>query len=102
MTAASTSGSTSRAWSGRLAGDASVADARNAIDQFGLASATIQELQSDEGVELRIEPEPVSANTSDQVTDALAKATRSSADDVSLTSVGPSWGGRSATRRSAR
>jgi preprotein translocase subunit SecF len=74
------------------AGDASVADARNAIDQFGLGSATIQELQSDEGVELRIEAEPVSANTSDQVTDALAKATGSSADDVSLTSVGPSWG----------
>jgi preprotein translocase subunit SecF len=74
------------------AGDASVADARNAIDEFGLASATIQELQSDEGTELRIEAEPVSASTSDQVTDALAQVTGSSADDVSLTSVGPSWG----------
>jgi preprotein translocase subunit SecF len=74
------------------AGEASVADARNAVDQFGLAGATIQELQSDEGVELRIEAEPVSANTSDQVTDALAKVTGSSADDVNLTSVGPSWG----------
>jgi preprotein translocase subunit SecF len=74
------------------AGDASVADARNAIDEFGLASATIQELQSDEGTELRIEAEPVSANTSDQVTDALAQVTGSSADEVSLTSVGPSWG----------
>ena len=74
------------------AGDASVADTRNVIDQFGLGNATIQELQSDEGVELRIEAEPVSANTSDQVTDALAEVTGSSADDVSLTSVGPSWG----------
>jgi preprotein translocase subunit SecF len=74
------------------AGDASVADARHAVDEFGLAGATIQELQSDEGVELRVEAEPVSANTSDQVTDALANLTGSSADDVSLTSVGPSWG----------
>jgi preprotein translocase subunit SecF len=74
------------------AGDASVADARNAIDEYGLANATIQELQSDEGTELRIEAEPVSADTSDQVTDALAQVTGSSADDVSLTSVGPSWG----------
>jgi preprotein translocase subunit SecF len=74
------------------AGDASVADARDAIDQFGLGNATIQELQSDEGTELRIEAEPVSADTSDQVTDALAQVTGSSGDDVSLTSVGPSWG----------
>ena len=74
------------------AGDASVADARDAIDQFGLGNATIQELESDEGVELRIEAEPVTATTSDQVTDALAKVSGSSADDVSLTSVGPSWG----------
>jgi preprotein translocase subunit SecF len=74
------------------AGDASVADARNAVDQFGLAGATIQELESDEGVELRIEAEPVSADTSDQVTAALADLTGSSPDDVSLTSVGPSWG----------
>ena len=74
------------------AGDASVADARNAIDQFGLRGRHDPGARSDEGVELRIEAEPVSANTSDQVTDALAQATGSSADDVSLTSVGPSWG----------
>jgi preprotein translocase subunit SecF len=74
------------------AGDASVADARHAVDQFGLAGATIQELESDEGVELRIEAEPVPADTSDQVTDALAKVTGSAPDAVSLTSVGPSWG----------
>jgi preprotein translocase subunit SecF len=74
------------------AGDASVADARNAVDQFGLAGATIQELQSDQGTELRIEAEPVSAATSDKVTAALADLTGSTADDVNLTSVGPSWG----------
>jgi len=74
------------------AGDASVADARDAVDGFGLAGATIQELESDEGVELRVESEDVSPDTSNQVTAALADVTGSSNDDVSLTEVGPSWG----------
>ena len=74
------------------AGEASVGDARDAVDKFGLSGATIQELESDEGVELRVEAEPVSAETSDQVTAALADLTGSPVDDVSLTSVGPSWG----------
>jgi preprotein translocase subunit SecF len=74
------------------AGDVSVGDARDAVDQFGLAGATIQELESDEGRELRVEAEPVSADTSDDVSAALAELTGSSVDDVSLTSVGPSWG----------
>ncbi len=74
------------------AGEASVGDARDAVDEFGLAGATIQELESDEGVELRVEAEPVPAETSDQVTAALADLTGSSVDDVNLTSVGPSWG----------
>jgi preprotein translocase subunit SecF len=74
------------------AGEASVGDARDALDEFGLGGATIQELESDEGVELRVEAEPVSAETSDQVTAALADLTGSPVDDVNLTSVGPSWG----------
>ncbi|MGH9193082.1 MAG: protein translocase subunit SecF [Acidimicrobiales bacterium] len=74
------------------AGDASVADARDAVDQFGLGDATIQELESDEGVELRVESEDVSPDTSNEVTAALADLTGSSVDDVSLTEVGPSWG----------
>jgi preprotein translocase subunit SecF len=74
------------------AGEASVGDARDAVEEFGLAGATIQELESDEGVELRVEAEPVSAETSDEVTAALADLTGSPVDDVSLTSVGPSWG----------
>jgi preprotein translocase subunit SecF len=74
------------------AGEASVADARDAVNEFGLAGATIQELESDAGVELRVEAEPVSAGTSDEVTAALAELTGSSTDEVSLTEVGPSWG----------
>jgi preprotein translocase subunit SecF len=56
------------------AGEASVGDARDALDEFGLGGATIQELESDE------------------VTAALADLTGSPVDDVNLTSVGPSWG----------
>ena len=41
------------------AGDASVADARDAVDDVGLADATIQELESDDGRELRVEAEPL-------------------------------------------
>jgi preprotein translocase subunit SecF len=74
------------------AGDASVADARDAVDQFGLAGATIQELDSDEGRELRVEAEPLASEQTDQVTTALAELTGSQFDDVSLTEVGPSWG----------
>jgi preprotein translocase subunit SecF len=74
------------------ASDVSVGDARDAVGEFGLAGATIQELESDEGRELRVEAEPVSAETSDRVTAALAELTGSSIDDVNLTSVGPSWG----------
>jgi preprotein translocase subunit SecF len=74
------------------AGNASVADARGAVDQFGLAGATIQELQSDQGAELRVESKDVSPDTSNRVTAALADVTGSSVDEVNLTEVGPSWG----------
>jgi preprotein translocase subunit SecF len=74
------------------AGDASIGDARNAVDGFGLGDATIQELDGDSGREIRIEAEPVSASTSDEVTAALARLTGSDTDQVDLTEVGPSWG----------
>jgi preprotein translocase subunit SecF len=74
------------------AGDASVGDARGAVDDFGLAGATITLLESDEGRTLRVEAEPVSAEKTDQVTASLAEVTGSETDDVNLTEVGPSWG----------
>jgi preprotein translocase subunit SecF len=74
------------------AGDASVGDARDAVDQFGLAGATITELDSDEGREFRVEAEPLSAEESDQVSGALADLTGASVDDVVLNEVGPTWG----------
>jgi preprotein translocase subunit SecF len=74
------------------AGDASVGDARDALDEFGLADATIQELESDDGREIRVEAEPISPEESDDVAIVLAELTGSTIDDVDLTSVGPSWG----------
>jgi preprotein translocase subunit SecF len=74
------------------AGDASVDDARDMLDELGLEGATIQTLESDDGVELRIESEPIEVEQSDEVTDALAELTGSDIDDVNLNEVGPSWG----------
>src|SRR5699024_11213036 len=73
-------------------GDASVTEARDAVDDFGLANATIQDLESDDGREIRVEAEPISPEESDDVAIALADLTGSTIDDVDLTSVGPSWG----------
>jgi preprotein translocase subunit SecF len=74
------------------AGDATVGDARDAVDDFGLAGATIQELESDDGTRIRVEAEPLDAEGTDGVSRALADLTGSSIDDVVLTEVGPSWG----------
>jgi preprotein translocase subunit SecF len=74
------------------AGDATVSQARDAVDQFGLSGATITKLSSDEGDTLRVAAEPVSAERTDQVTASLAELTGSQTDQVNLTEVGPSWG----------
>jgi preprotein translocase subunit SecF len=71
------------------AGEASVADARSAVDVEG---ATITELEGDEGTTIRVEAEPVGAERTDEITAALADVTGSSTDDVTLTEVGASWG----------
>jgi preprotein translocase subunit SecF len=83
------------------AGDASVGDTRDAVDQFGLAGATITELESDEGRVIRVEAEPLDAERSDEVTNALADLTGSDFDDVSLNEVGASWG-REITEKAVR
>ncbi|HEY7069988.1 MAG TPA: protein translocase subunit SecF [Acidimicrobiales bacterium] len=74
------------------AGDATVAQARDAVDQYGLSGATITKLESDEGATIRVAAEPVSATKTDQVTASLAELTGSQTDQVNLTEVGPSWG----------
>ncbi len=72
--------------------EASVADVRDAVDDFGLAGSTIQELDSDEGRSIRVEAETVEPETSDQITATLAELTETTVDDIELSEVGPSWG----------
>ena len=72
--------------------EATVADVRDAVEPFGLAGATIQELDSDEGRTIRVEAEPVEPATSDEITATLSELTGTSVDDVVLSEVGPSWG----------
>jgi len=74
------------------AGDASVADARDALGEFGLSSATIQTQDNDGVEELRVESEPIDVEESDQVTAKLADLTGATVDEVNLNEVGPSWG----------
>ena len=72
--------------------DASVGDVRDAVDEFGLAGATIQELDSDDGRSIRVEAEVVEPEVSDQITATLAEMTDNTVDEVELSEVGPSWG----------
>jgi len=74
------------------AGDASVEDARDAVEGAGINGATITELESDAGRELRVEADTVTPERSDDVGSTLAELTGASIDDVDITSVGPSWG----------
>ncbi|HEV7759155.1 MAG TPA: hypothetical protein VGO78_09205, partial [Acidimicrobiales bacterium] len=69
------------------AGDASIADTRDALDQFGLADAKIQTLGGDDGDKLQVQAEAMDPADSDKVTAALADVTGSNADDISLTEV---------------
>lgn len=72
--------------------ETSVAEARDVVAPFGLAGATIQELESDQGRQLRIASEPLPPDQVDEVTAALVEETGASPDDIDLTSIGPTWG----------
>ena len=74
------------------AGDASVTDVRDALEPVGLSDATIQTLESDDDTRIRVEHEPVDAETSNRAVDALAEVTGSDVDEVNRNEVGPSWG----------
>jgi preprotein translocase subunit SecF len=74
------------------AGEASVDDALDAMNDEGLEGLTVQSLTSDDDTRLRVEAEPVDIDKAEAVTNALAELTGSEPDEVSLTSVGPSWG----------
>jgi preprotein translocase subunit SecF len=75
------------------AGDVSVADAQDAMEAEGLQGLSVQTLTADGETRLRIKAEPLDTVAEAQgITDKLAELTGSDADEVSLNSVGPSWG----------
>lgn len=75
------------------AGDVSVADAQAAMEAEGLQGLTVQSLTAEGESRLRIKAEPLeSAQDAEVVSEKLAELTGSDVNDVSLNSVGPSWG----------
>jgi len=75
------------------AGDVSVTEAQDAMASEGLQGLTVQTLTADGETRLRVEAEPLEdANAAQEINTKLAELTGSDVNDVSLNSVGPSWG----------
>ncbi|MFZ6002785.1 MAG: protein translocase subunit SecF [Actinomycetota bacterium] len=75
------------------AGDTSVAEAQEAMADEGLEGLTVQTLTAEGSTRLRVEAEPLAeARDAERISQKLADLTGSDVNDVSLNSVGPSWG----------
>jgi preprotein translocase subunit SecF len=75
------------------AGSVSVTKARDAMESEGLQGLTVQSLTAEGEKRLRVEAEPLDSTTEAQaISTKLAELTSSDVNDVSLNSVGPSWG----------
>ena len=75
------------------AGTATIAKAEDAMAAEGLEGVTVQTLTAKGETRLRVEAEPLTkAADAEKVSARLAKLTGSQIDEVSLNSVGPSWG----------
>lgn len=70
----------------------SVGEARDAVRKYGLSQAKIQTVTTGGKVYLRVQGDKTTPAGSKQVISALAKFTKSSDAEVSVQSVGPSWG----------
>jgi len=68
----------------------SVGDVRDVLDPFGLGSAKIQSVGSDT---IRVQADTSDRETVTEVTIALAESAGIEASDMSVSSIGPSWGG---------
>ncbi len=71
---------------------ASVEDAQSAVADAGVEATTIQTLEAEGETRLRVESEALPLEEANGVGAALAELTGTDVDDVSFTSVGPSWG----------
>jgi preprotein translocase subunit SecF len=72
--------------------EASVEDVRSTMEDAGIPEAKIQTLESDEGVRIRVQTESLGVEREQEIGAILAESVGIDAQDVSLNSVGPSWG----------
>jgi preprotein translocase subunit SecF len=75
------------------AGEASVEDVRDAVASAGVEETTVQSLRDADGNDrIRVEAQAVEPDTVTAVSQSIAEVTGSDINDISFTSVGPSWG----------
>jgi len=75
------------------AGEISISEAQDAMEGAGLQGLTVQSLTAKGEQRLRVEAEPLeSTRDAEAISQQLADLTGSDVNDVSLNSVGPSWG----------
>ncbi len=73
-------------------GEATVDGARAVMDDVGIPGASIQTLRGSEGERIRVRVGPQTIEVQRSVSQALADEAGVDVDQVSLNSVGPSWG----------
>jgi len=71
---------------------ASVADVRNVVTPLGLGDAKVLVLKGDSGTSVRVQSKDIKPNEEGAVTDALAKYGGVQRTDVSVSTVGPTFG----------
>jgi preprotein translocase subunit SecF len=71
---------------------ASVGDVRDVVDPLGLADARVLVLSGDSGESVRVQSKEVNPATEDEVTDALAQYGGVERSEVSVDTVGPTFG----------
>jgi preprotein translocase subunit SecF len=76
----------------------SVSDAEAAVSAEGAAGITVQTLTAEGDTRLRIESEALPLDDAEGITKKLAELTDTSVEDVSFSSVGPSWGKEISTK----
>jgi preprotein translocase subunit SecF len=79
-------------WEVSVSDDVSVADAEDAVSGVLGEDAGVQELSSDDGRRVRVQSADLSREEESEVTGILAELGGTDVNEVSFTSVGPSWG----------
>jgi preprotein translocase subunit SecF len=79
-------------WEVQVSDDVSIADAEDAVGGVLGDDVSVQELTSDDGRSVRVQSADLSRDEESEVTGILADLGETDVNQVSFTSVGPSWG----------